>query len=159
MANCETLLCQDCDRLESPGEHNRPRRHCSAFQGPSSGHTTPVGRQRAVPSSTALLDEAVYISRSRADYLKYLILPNDQRLSKIHTRQSQVIYCFFVFLFFRRKTTVYLEPLISVVYVETKIRGTLPGTTDISSNTPRQKTKFFMATEIHGTFFAFCLAK
>ena len=28
----------------------RPRRLCSAFQGPSSGHTTPVGRQRAVPT-------------------------------------------------------------------------------------------------------------
>ena len=44
------LLCQDCGRLKPPGQHHRPRRLCSAVQGPSSGHKTPVGRQPAVPT-------------------------------------------------------------------------------------------------------------
>ena len=62
------LLYQDCDRLESPGQHHRPCHLFSAFQGPSCGHTTPAGRQRAVPAPlqhyARLLDEAVYISSS-----------------------------------------------------------------------------------------------
>ena len=36
------LLCQDYNRLEQPGQHSRPRRLCSAVQGPSSPSRPPT---------------------------------------------------------------------------------------------------------------------